>query len=108
MHLGAVPVFSLHYFCYTAPLVILAALAVLSFFQVIPKGRLAIIFAGFLLFGVMRVQPSLIYSMGSYYQPDPETSVLDLPRGGHLRIEPARCAGLRQAHPYDPAACRRS
>ncbi len=77
------------YFCYAAPLVILAALAVLSFFPVIPKTLLATIFVGFSLFGVMRVQPSFIYSMGSYYQPDPETSVLDLPRGGHLRIEPA-------------------
>ena len=76
------------YFCYTAPLVILAALALLSFCPVIPKTLLAIVFAGFLFFGAMRVQPSFIYSMGSYYQPDPETGVLDLPRGGHLRIEP--------------------
>ncbi len=76
------------YFCYVAPLVILGAVAILVLFPLIPRPLLAVVFAGFLLFAVLRVTPPFIYAMGYYDQPDPETQVLDLPRAGSLRIEP--------------------
>lgn len=76
------------YFCYVAPLVILGAVGLLRFFPSIPRPLLAVIFAGFFLFAVFRVTPGFIYSMGSYYQPDPETKALDLPRADNLRVEP--------------------
>jgi len=75
------------YFCYIAPLVILAAVAILVLFRSIPRPLLVVVFAGFLLFAVLRVTPPFIYVMGLYDQPDPETQVLDLPRAGSLRIE---------------------
>ncbi len=75
------------YFCYVAPLGILAVLAVSAFAIPVPKPLLAIVCAGFLAFAVVRVTPSFIYAMGSNYQKDSETSVLDLPRAGKLRIE---------------------
>jgi len=76
------------YFCYIAPLVILGAVAILVHFPSIPRPLLALVFAGFFLFAVLRVTPPFIYAMGLYDQPDPETQVLDLPRAGNLRIEP--------------------
>jgi len=76
------------YFCYVAPLVILAVTSVLVRFPAIPRSLLAAVFAGFLLFAVLRVTPPFIYAMGLYIQPDPETQVLDLARAGNLRIEP--------------------
>jgi len=75
------------YFCYIAPLVILGAVAILVQFPAIPRPLLAVVFAGFLLFAVLRLTPPFIYAMGLYDQPDPETQVLDLPRAGSLRIE---------------------
>jgi len=76
------------YFCYVAPLLILATVAILRAFPAIPKPMLAIVFCGFFLFAVLRVTPPFIYALGFYYQPDPETHVLDLPRSGRLRIDP--------------------
>jgi hypothetical protein len=76
------------YFCYVAPMLVLAAVAVLRAFPVIPKPMLAVVFSGFFLFAVLRVNPPYIYALGYYYQPDPETQVLDLPRSGRLRVAP--------------------
>ncbi len=75
------------YFCYVAPLVILGAVAVLRMFPSIPKPLLSVVFTGFLLFAVFRLTPPFIYAMGFYYQPDPETQKLDLPRAGGLRVD---------------------
>lgn len=76
------------YFCYVAPLVILAAVALLRFFPLIPRPLLAFVFAGFFFFAVLRVTPGFIDSMGSSYEPDQETKALDLLRAGNLRVEP--------------------
>ena len=76
------------YFCYVAPLVILGAVAVLRMFGSIPRPLLAVLFTGFLLFAVFRLTPPFLYAMGFYYQPDPETQTLDLPRAGGLRVDP--------------------
>jgi hypothetical protein len=75
------------YFCYVAPLVILGAVAVLRMFGSIPRPLLAVMFTGFLLFAVFRLTPPFLYAMGFYYQPDPETQTLDLPRAGALRVD---------------------
>jgi hypothetical protein len=75
------------YFCYVAPLVILGAVAVLRMFPSIPKPLLGILFTGFLLFAVFRLTPPFLSAMGFYYQPDPETQKLDLPRAGNLRVD---------------------
>lgn len=76
------------YFCYVAPLFILAGMAVLRAFPSIPRPLLAVVFSGFFFFAVLRVTPQFIYAMGYHYQPNPETQILDLPRSGNLRVEP--------------------
>jgi hypothetical protein len=75
------------YFCYVAPLVILAAVAVFRFLPSAPAPLLVVVYASFLLFGALRVTPPFIRFMGYQYQPDPETRVLDLPRVGGLRVD---------------------
>jgi len=75
------------YFCYVAPLVILGAVAVLRRLPSIPKPLLGTLFAGFLLFAVFRMTPPFLNAMGFYYQPNPETQKLDLPRAGNLRVD---------------------
>ncbi len=87
------------YFCYVAPLTILAAIAVLRAFPSIPQPLLAIIFSGFFLFAILRVTPTFIYAMGRTYQPDPETQILDLPRAGRLRVEPTSVIIYKQMIP---------
>ncbi len=76
------------YFCYVAPLAILGAVAVLRAFPSIPQPLLGTALSGFLLFAVLRVAPPYIYALGYYYQADPETHILDLPRAGSLRVQP--------------------
>jgi hypothetical protein len=75
------------YFCYVAPLAILGSLALLRLFPKIPKPLIGVFFSGFLLFAVFRVTPPYVYVMGFYYQANPETQVLDLPRAGNLRVD---------------------
>jgi hypothetical protein len=75
------------YFCYVAPLVILAAVGVLVSFPSIPRPLLAVVFAWFSLLVIVRITPPFISSTGFYYQADPETQVLTLPRAGELRID---------------------
>jgi hypothetical protein len=75
------------YFCYVAPLVILGVAGVLRLFPAIPRPLLVVVFIGLLLFVVLRVTPSFLNSMGSYYAPDEQTHILDLPRAGNLRVE---------------------
>jgi hypothetical protein len=76
------------YFCYVAPIAILAAVAVLRVFPSLPQPLLAIVFGGFFLFAVLRMTPTYIYALGYFYQPERVTQVLGLPRGGNLRVEP--------------------
>jgi len=76
------------YFCYVAPLVILAGVATLSSIPSVPKALHGVMFACFLLFAVLRVTPPFIYAMGQHYGPDPETQPLQLPRASNLKVEP--------------------
>jgi hypothetical protein len=75
------------YFCYVAPLVILGSLALLRLFPKIPRPLIGVFFAVFFLFAVFRLTPPYVYVMGFYYQANPETQVLDLPRAGNLRVD---------------------
>ena len=75
------------YFCYVAPLAILTAVAVVRRFPSIPRPLLAVLFAHFMLFAIFRVTPPFIYHMGLFYEPYPETQMLDLPRAGGLHVD---------------------
>jgi hypothetical protein len=87
------------YFCYVAPLLILAAVAVLRAFPSIPQPLLAIVFGCFFLFAVLRMAPTYIYALGYSYMPDRVTRILDLPRGGKLRVEPELAKTYEQLIP---------
>lgn len=74
------------YFCYTAPLVLLAVAALLA---VPPKPpRLLLASAGIFvaLFAVLVVRPGDVFHLGKEYQEDEQTESLDLPRAGKLKI----------------------
>jgi hypothetical protein len=77
------------YFCYVAPLIVLSTAAVTSTLHSPPKWLLfgALCFA--LSYVVFVFTPSFISEMGSAYSPDEDTALLDLPRGGGLRIFPS-------------------
>src|SRR5258706_4893884 len=85
---GAIPLFSSHLFLLCCSLAILGAVPVLRAFPSIPQPLLGIALSGFFLFAVLRVTPPYIYALGYYYQADPETHILGLPRAGNLRVEP--------------------
>jgi hypothetical protein len=74
------------YFCYVAPLLILATTAVLSIARPLPPAVVACLLVFFLLYPVLDVTPSFVYKMGSYYVPDIQKAAFDLPRAGSLRI----------------------
>lgn len=76
------------YFCYVAPLVPLALLALFSTVERPSRFLLGAVLAFYLAFVVFRVTPGFIYVMGNYYQPNPQTVRLNVPRGGGLRVEP--------------------
>ena len=92
------------YFCYVAPLTILAATALLASTPQSPRLILGALAAFYLLFGVLIVTPSFIYTMGYSYTPDLQTLQLALPRAGGIRIDPGeaqlyqRMIPLIQAH----------
>lgn len=77
------------YFCYVAPLAIMAVVALIG---ALPADRpsapaiLASLVAFYTLFAVLRVTPSFLYHMGERYEPDRQTTRLDLARAGGLRI----------------------
>jgi hypothetical protein len=84
------------YFCYVAPLAVLAAAAVFAgFLKKPPRLVLGAAIVFYLLFAVWRVTPGFIYDAGFAYAPDIQTHRLDLPRAGGLRVDP------RQARIYE-------
>jgi hypothetical protein len=76
------------YFCYVAPLVVLAVVAIVSNLQAAPRWALfgALCFAFFYV--VLDFTPGFIQPMGEWYSPDRNTATLSLPRGGGLRVYP--------------------
>ena len=73
------------YFCYVAPLAILALAAVLRCFTSVPRALVFVSYIGFLAFAVFRMTPTLMYML-SRYDPNVQTASLDLPRAGGLRV----------------------
>jgi hypothetical protein len=76
------PFFVANYFCYVAPLVLLAAVALSSYLRIASRAMVAIAMAFYLAFAVGRANRTTLYTMAVYYAPYLQTEMLDLPRGG--------------------------
>ena len=87
------------YFCYVAPLAVLALAAALQPFPRVSRRMLAVLFAGFLLFAIFEVTPGFIYDMGFRYAPDAQTFALDGRRAGGLRTDVQTAAVYNQLIP---------
>jgi hypothetical protein len=77
------------YFCYVAPLAILAAAALFASAAHPPRYALGALLVFYLLFAVLRVTPGFIYQIGLRYAPDTQTERLTLSRAGGLRVDPS-------------------
>jgi hypothetical protein len=75
------------YFCYVAPLLLLATTAVLSIVRQVPRSAVAGLAVFFLVYVVLDVTPGFIYRMGDRYVPDILTVGFGLPRAGSLRVD---------------------
>jgi hypothetical protein len=83
------------YFCYVAPLVVLAAAALYSYAPPVATAVPALVTGFLIAFAVLRVNTSLLFGMGVLFQPYPPTAALMMPRG---RLEvPARDAEMYHA-----------
>jgi len=80
------------YFCYAAPLLALALLAVLATRPRRSAFVLGTVAVFYTAFAVLRITPSFVYAMGNYYQPDRQTKRLNLGRAGGLRVDPQEAA----------------
>ncbi|HLX85068.1 MAG TPA: glycosyltransferase family 39 protein [Terriglobales bacterium] len=78
------------YFCYTAPLVVLAAAAVVSFLQDQPRWFLVGSYCFVLLYVVFEVTPGLVLDIGTVYSADTQTVPVNLSRTSGIRTFPAR------------------
>jgi hypothetical protein len=75
------------YFMYVAPLLLLAALALLRSIGDTPPGLVKATLGLYAAFGALVVTPGAVVGLGFRYEPRHETTRLELPRGG-LRINP--------------------
>jgi hypothetical protein len=76
------PYFAANYFCYVAPLVLLAVVALSPYLRVATRTVVAMVVAFYLAFAVGRVNRTTLYTMAVYYEPYVPTRMLHLPRGG--------------------------
>lgn len=76
------------YFCYVAPLAVLALFAFISCLQWRSKSFLLYAAVFYILFAVTRIMPGFIYGMEESYKPERQTTRLHLERGGGLRVTP--------------------
>lgn len=83
------------YFCYVAPLLALSLSAIFSTARTPSRGLAGLVLVFFFAFAVFQVTPSFIYAMSYAYQPDPQTTKLQLPSAGGLRVD------AREAELYD-------
>jgi hypothetical protein len=74
------------YYCYVAPLVGLAAAAVVSFLKYRPRWFLIGAYCFALIYVVFDITPGFVFGMGDRYRPDIMIAKLDLPRAGGLRV----------------------
>ena len=75
------------YFCYVAPVIVLAVVAVVSSQERESRFAPAVVLCFYLVFGILWVNRGFIYNMGYTYAPSDQTEVLALDRGG-LRVSP--------------------
>lgn len=87
------------YFCYVAPLAILALAAVLQPFAHKSRVLLSLVYAALLIFIIVEVTPGFIYVMGYRYHPDVQHAAINLPRAGGLRVDPQTAALYNEVIP---------
>jgi hypothetical protein len=80
------------YFCYVAPLVVLACAAVLGTIPTLPRAARVALGGYYLVFVVFLFAPGFLDDMGKQYGPDRQTVLLDLARAGGLRVNPDTAA----------------
>jgi hypothetical protein len=88
------------YFCFAAPIGVLAAGALLSRIPRPPRLALGFLLAFYLLFVVYRVTPAFVYDMGYKAAPDVQTAPLKLARGGNLRGNPVQTDEYQKLIPF--------
>jgi hypothetical protein len=74
------------YFCYIAPLVLLAAAAVFALMENPPRLAASAMVCFCFLFAVLELTPGFVFHLGVEYAPDTQTALLSLPRSGGLRV----------------------
>lgn len=84
------------YFCYVAPLVLLAATAVVSLMDDPPRLAVSAMICFCFVFVVLELTPGFVYHLGVEYTPDMQTATLHLPRSGGLRVTPESAQEYRQ------------
>ena len=70
------------YYCYVAPFVLLAVVAVRPVHPTVPPVVTALVAGYFIAFAIWRVHPGSVFSYGLYYEADQQTELLRLPRAG--------------------------
>jgi hypothetical protein len=91
------PYSSVGYFLYTAPLAILLAAALLSRLSHPPRIILSTAIVFYLLFSVFVIRPHL---RGAHRRPDPDDTVLTLPRVGGLKVPRKSAAEYTELIPF--------
>lgn len=88
------PFAAANYFCYVAPLVLLAAVALWRWLPPMPRAVPATLAAFYLAFAVLRLNPTSLFTMGAAYRPYLPTVPLMLERGGvEVPVEHAELYG---------------
>ncbi|MGB6404986.1 MAG: hypothetical protein WBF26_19250 [Candidatus Sulfotelmatobacter sp.] len=77
------------YFCYIAPLVLLAITAVVSSMDPAPRLAVAGMMCFCLVYVVFDLTPGFVYHLGAEYAPDIQKVRLSMPRAGGLRVTAA-------------------
>jgi hypothetical protein len=88
------------YFCYVAPILILAFAALVSVTPLPPKFALGVLLAFYLLFAAWRITPAFVYNMGVSAAPYFQTQPLNLPRGGNVLVDPVDADNYEQLIPF--------
>ena len=89
------PFYAPIYFCYVAPLVLLAAVAALSYARLARGAFPAIVLVVLVLFGLRFIDNQSFWTLGVVYRPDPQTAILDGDRGS-VRTIPIYARGYRR------------
>jgi len=84
------------YFCYVAPLAVIATAALLSLRREGAGPLPGLLLAFYLLFAAVWVNRGFIFMMGDLYVPSGMTEALRIPRSGGLRVLPQQAAYYRQ------------